>query len=80
MAFSLNKRKLAKEQEDLNRAEIVMRSHLLKKSYRIVNANFHSDELIKQAANAIDNLNKDTRERIADGRIKEEQLELKDWE
>ena len=64
-----NPKHIRSEQESLNHAEIVMRMHLLNKSWRIVNQNFHSDKLICEAARAIRELNNDTQRMIDEGKL-----------
>lgn len=76
MANNPNPKHIKREQESLNRREIVMRIHLYEHSYRIVNPNFYSNELIKNASIAIDKLNKDTRLQIENGTITPEEMEL----
>ena len=76
MANNPNPKHIKREQESLDRREIVMRIHLYDHSYRTVNPNFHSNQLIKNASIAIDELNKDTRLQIENGTIKPEEMEL----
>lgn len=71
-----NPRHIAREQESLDRQEIVMRIHLLNKPYRIVNENFHSNKLICEAARAIRELNKDTQRMIDEGKLADLSLRL----
>ena len=80
MANNPNPKHIEREQASLDRREIVMRIHLLKQGYRIVNPNFHSNELIKNAAIAIHELNKDTNLKIENGTITTDEIKLHYWE
>jgi len=80
MANNPNPKHINREQKSLDRAEIVMRVHLLNKGYRIVNPNFHSNELIKNAAIAIRELNKDTNLKIENGTITQDEMNFRPGE
>lgn len=77
MANNPNPKHINSEQKSLDRAEIVMRIHLLKNPYRVVNPNFHSNKLINDAAIAIRALNSDTVEKHEAGIYSDDDMTLR---